>query len=102
MLYDTLATLERRGGGIILMHDVQDKTAAMLPVLLSELRMRGYRVVHMVPASQNTPMAQGEPPPGWPLPPGLVPDTEAFARALPAPPEPPKYHWQFNNPFEIR
>lgn len=105
MLYDTLVSLERRGGGIILMHDVQDKTAMMLPVFLSELRLRGYRVVHMVPAGARQPsgpMASQQPPPGWPLSPNLVPETEAFARALPAPPEPRKYHWQFNNPFEMR
>ena len=36
---------EIKPGGIVLMHDVQDKTALMLPVLLAELRARGYRVV---------------------------------------------------------
>jgi peptidoglycan/xylan/chitin deacetylase (PgdA/CDA1 family) len=102
MLYETLITLERRGGGIILMHDVQDKTAMMLPILLAELRMRGYRVVHMVPAGGRTPVASEQPPPGWPLPHNAAPETDAFARALPAPPEPPRLHWQFNNPFEMR
>jgi peptidoglycan/xylan/chitin deacetylase (PgdA/CDA1 family) len=102
MLYDTLITLERRGGGIILMHDVQDKTALMLPVLLSELRLRGYRVVHMVPAGGRTPMASEQPPAGWPFASNATPETDAFARAMPAPPEPPRLRWQFNNPFEMR
>ena len=105
MLHDTLVALDRRGGGIILMHDVQDKTAMMLPTFLSELRLRGYRVVHMVPAGSRAPsgpMVSEQPPPGWPFSPNAAPETEAFARALPVPPEPPKYHWQFNNPFEIR
>jgi hypothetical protein len=31
------------------MHDVQPKTALMLPTLLTELKARGYRVVHVVP-----------------------------------------------------
>ena len=37
------------GGGIVLLHDTQAKTAAMLPELLRELKRRDYRVVHIVP-----------------------------------------------------
>jgi peptidoglycan/xylan/chitin deacetylase (PgdA/CDA1 family) len=40
--------LEKKRSGIILMHDVQAHTAAALPKLLSELKTRGYRVVHVV------------------------------------------------------
>ena len=29
------------------------KTAAMLPKLLAELRMRGYGIVHVVPAARG-------------------------------------------------
>ena len=53
MLAHTLARLEARRGGILLMHDVQPKTALMLPTLLAELKSRGYRIVHVVPASQD-------------------------------------------------
>ena len=49
MLNHTLAELEKRRGGILLMHDVQPKTALMLPKLLAELKARGYRIVHVVP-----------------------------------------------------
>ncbi len=49
MLAHTLAELEKRRGGILLMHDVQPKTALMLPALLAELKARGYRIVHVVP-----------------------------------------------------
>ena len=35
------------GGGIVLLHDVQDQTAAALPLLLRTLKTRGYRVVHL-------------------------------------------------------
>lgn len=45
----TLSRLQRRGRGIILMHDIHETTAAALPYLLAELRRRGYRVVHIVP-----------------------------------------------------
>lgn len=53
MLGHTLADLEKRRGGILLMHDVQPKTALTLPKLLSELKARGYRIVHVVPAASQ-------------------------------------------------
>jgi peptidoglycan/xylan/chitin deacetylase (PgdA/CDA1 family) len=42
--------------GIILLHDAQPITAAMLPALLHYLKKHRYRVVHLVP-----PSAKGEP-----------------------------------------
>jgi peptidoglycan/xylan/chitin deacetylase (PgdA/CDA1 family) len=45
-----LQRLASTGGGIVLLHDTQAKTAAMLPGLLRELKRRDYRVVHVVPA----------------------------------------------------
>ncbi len=35
--------------GIILMHDIQSRTARMLPRLLRSLKAEGYKVVHVVP-----------------------------------------------------
>lgn len=46
----TLMRLTRTGGGIVLLHDIQSKTAAMLPGLLRELKRRDYRVVQVAPA----------------------------------------------------
>jgi peptidoglycan-N-acetylglucosamine deacetylase len=43
-----MSRLELRGSGIILMHDVQSHTAAAIPQLLQELKMRDYNVVHVV------------------------------------------------------
>jgi len=45
----TMASLRRKGGGIILFHDLQARTAAMLPGFLAELKRNGYSVVHIVP-----------------------------------------------------
>ena len=45
-----LKRLTAAGGGIVLLHDTQAKTAAMLPELLRELKRRDYRIVHIVPA----------------------------------------------------
>jgi len=45
-----LGRLAAIGGGIVLFHDTRSQTAAMLPDFLRELKHRGYRIVHVVPA----------------------------------------------------
>lgn len=50
-----LSRLEARGKGILLLHDIQPATALGLPVLLHELKARGYKVVHVVQASADRP-----------------------------------------------
>ncbi|MDG0815483.1 polysaccharide deacetylase family protein [Bdellovibrio svalbardensis] len=47
LLRNTLAQLDARGRGIILFHDIQRRTAEILPQLLSELYTRGYSVVQL-------------------------------------------------------
>jgi peptidoglycan-N-acetylglucosamine deacetylase len=42
-----MTKLERKGKGIILMHDFQQATAKAVPALLDELKAKGYKVVHM-------------------------------------------------------
>jgi peptidoglycan-N-acetylglucosamine deacetylase len=42
--------LEKRGSGILLLHDIHQRTATILPKLLRELKARGYKIVQMVPA----------------------------------------------------
>jgi len=39
--------LEKKGKGIILMHDLQTSTAQAMPELLGRLKAEGYKVVHM-------------------------------------------------------
>jgi peptidoglycan/xylan/chitin deacetylase (PgdA/CDA1 family) len=51
----TLQRLEAKRKGILLLHDIQAKTVAALPKLLAELKARGYRVVHVQPASHDRP-----------------------------------------------
>ena len=43
--------LEARGKGILLLHDIHPATVAALPGLLKDLKQRGFRIVHVVPAS---------------------------------------------------
>ncbi len=87
--------LEDKGRGVLLLHDIQARTVAALPKILHELKARGYRIVHVVPATPELPATPTEPyqwqlhPPSetvaishWPKIPNFV-FTEAVA--LPAP-----------------
>ena len=47
----TLTRLRQRGSGVILMHDIHPRTAAMLPGLLADLKAGGYKVVHLKPGA---------------------------------------------------
>ena len=42
-----MAKLEKRGKGIVLMHDIHKTTAKALPLLLAELKAKGYKIVHV-------------------------------------------------------
>jgi peptidoglycan-N-acetylglucosamine deacetylase len=46
-----MSRLEAKGKGILLLHDIQPRTVAALPRMLSEMKSRGYRIVHVVPAT---------------------------------------------------
>ena len=47
--------LEAKGKGILLLHDIQARTVAALPKIIRELKARGYRIVHVVPATPDRP-----------------------------------------------
>jgi hypothetical protein len=95
-VYDlAIQRIEAKGKGILLLHDIQARTVAALPRILQELKARGFRIVHVVPATPDRPATPTEPqqwllhPPleavaisHWPKIPGF-----AFADtgALPAP-----------------
>jgi hypothetical protein len=53
--------LEDKGRGILLLHDIQARTVAALPRILLELKARGYRIVHVVPATPELPATPTEP-----------------------------------------
>ena len=44
-----MARLRSRGRGVILMHDIQPKTARALPHILAALDEGGYKIVHLLP-----------------------------------------------------
>jgi hypothetical protein len=45
--------LEEKGRGILLLHDIHPATALAVPVLLRQLKERGYRVVQVVAAGER-------------------------------------------------
>src|ERR1700755_95548 len=61
-VYDlAMKRLEAKGKGILLLHDIQARTVAALPKILHELKARGYRIVHVVPATPGLPKTPTEP-----------------------------------------
>jgi peptidoglycan/xylan/chitin deacetylase (PgdA/CDA1 family) len=56
-----LQRIEAAHKGILLLHDIQVKTVEALPVLLRELKKRGYKIVHVVPATAERPKTVTEP-----------------------------------------
>jgi peptidoglycan-N-acetylglucosamine deacetylase len=48
-----LQRIGANGRGILLLHDIQARTVEALPVLLRELKRRGYHIVHVVPATPD-------------------------------------------------
>ncbi|KGT74770.1 polysaccharide deacetylase [Bradyrhizobium japonicum] len=47
--------LEAKDKGILLLHDIQARTVAALPKIIRDLKARGYRIVHVVPATADRP-----------------------------------------------
>ena len=56
-----LRRLEARGRGILLLHDIHPATALAMPKILRGLKERGFRVVHVVPATPGRPKTYSEP-----------------------------------------
>ncbi|MEE7458056.1 hypothetical protein MPAR168_20165 [Methylorubrum populi] len=52
-----MGRLDALGRGIILLHDIQPRTVAILPELLRQLKANGYRVVHVTAAPEDTRLA---------------------------------------------
>ena len=61
VVQNVLTGLDRKGGGIILFHDIHERTAKAIPTVLAELKARGYKVVHVVPKARLESVAAVEP-----------------------------------------
>jgi len=53
--------LDEMGKGILLLHDIQARTVGALPKILHDMKERGYRIVHVVPARPDLPATPTEP-----------------------------------------
>jgi peptidoglycan/xylan/chitin deacetylase (PgdA/CDA1 family) len=53
--------LEAEHKGILLLHDIQARTAAALPKILHEMKVRGYHIVQVVAATPDRPATPTEP-----------------------------------------
>jgi peptidoglycan/xylan/chitin deacetylase (PgdA/CDA1 family) len=61
-VYDlAMKRLEAHGKGILLLHDIQARTAAALPKILHEMKARGYKIVQVVPATLQRPATPTDP-----------------------------------------
>jgi peptidoglycan/xylan/chitin deacetylase (PgdA/CDA1 family) len=58
VIKSVMSQLEKRGKGMLLMHDFKKNTTEALPELLHQLKAAGYKVVHMVPKGQLTTLAK--------------------------------------------
>ncbi len=58
VIKSVMGQLEKRGKGIVLMHDFQHGTAEALPELLRQLKAAGFKIVHMVPKAPVTTVAK--------------------------------------------
>jgi peptidoglycan/xylan/chitin deacetylase (PgdA/CDA1 family) len=64
----SIARLDAKGKGILLLHDIQPATALALPHLLRELKRRGYKIVQVAPASAPALVASASQQPASPSP----------------------------------
>jgi peptidoglycan/xylan/chitin deacetylase (PgdA/CDA1 family) len=55
IVHRALRRLEAKGKGVLLLHDIHPATALALPAIFKELKERGYRIVHVVPATASRP-----------------------------------------------
>ncbi len=53
-----MAGLDKKGKGIVLMHDIHKKTATAVPLLLRELKAKGYKIVHLTAKDEVTTIAE--------------------------------------------
>jgi peptidoglycan/xylan/chitin deacetylase (PgdA/CDA1 family) len=58
LVKSVMERLDKKGKGIILLHDIQPGTAKAVPMLLAELKAKGYRIVHMKPKGEVQTLAE--------------------------------------------
>jgi peptidoglycan/xylan/chitin deacetylase (PgdA/CDA1 family) len=77
-----ISRMEAHRKGILLLHDIQPATALAFPEILSELKARGYKIVHVVPATPDRPKTVTAPE-QWAVR-GGAPEPKVWPRVVPA------------------
>ena len=54
---NVMAGLTKTGGGIILFHDIHAVTAKALPTILTSLKAKNFKIVHLIPRTALQPVA---------------------------------------------
>jgi peptidoglycan/xylan/chitin deacetylase (PgdA/CDA1 family) len=90
-----LQRIEANRKGILLLHDIHPRTVEALPYLLRELKRRGYRVVHVVPAAPDRPKTATDPR-QWVMHAHLSPRTPIFMETEPELPVPSPVSFGFD------
>jgi hypothetical protein len=50
-----MSRLDAHGKGVLLLHDIHPATVAAMPLIFKALKAKGYKIVHVVPASAEQP-----------------------------------------------
>nr|WP_244432109.1 polysaccharide deacetylase family protein [Rhodopseudomonas sp. B29] len=56
-----MSRIAAKGKGILLLHDIHERTVQALPRILAALKAGGYHIVHVVPATPDRPKTPTEP-----------------------------------------
>jgi peptidoglycan/xylan/chitin deacetylase (PgdA/CDA1 family) len=76
-----ISRIEARRKGILLLHDIQPATALAFPEIMSELKARGYKIVHVVPATPDRPKTVTTPE-QWAVRGGAAPELKVWPRVV--------------------
>lgn len=57
VMNEALKELEKTNGGILLLHDIKESSSRAVAPLLHELKVRGFKIVHIVPKRPPPPLA---------------------------------------------
>ena len=106
MVRRTIARLDEKGKGIVLLHDIQPATALALPELLRQLKAKDYRIVLLEPGKgESVPVAARPAPPATEpatvqvtAKPAQVTTPRVVAPALPPAPAPTPVRWRRRQP----
>jgi peptidoglycan/xylan/chitin deacetylase (PgdA/CDA1 family) len=74
-----MSRLEAKGRGILLLHDIHERTVEALPIILRELKAHGYHIVHVVAATSQVAKTETAPE-QWILPRHHGPDDAASVK----------------------